>query len=774
MKSGVLQVLIERNLTRFVILAEDSVLAALNKISANKAGFVVAVSPSGRIAGVATDGDIRRWLTRGGTIDLEAPIGDVANVAFAKARLADAPADIMALFNDRVRAVPLLDDYDRLVAIALPRAKEISIAGRVIGKDQPAYVIAEVGNNHNGDVVLAKRLVDLAQEAGADCVKFQLRDLGSLYGGGVSTDADQDLGSQYTMDLLARFNLAPEALFEVFDHARTRGIEPLCTPWDLASLAALERYGVAGYKVASADLTNDELLAALAATGKPLICSTGMASESEIRQAVSLLAGRGVAFCLLHTNSTYPAPYKDVNLRYMERLGEIGGCPVGYSGHERGWAVPVAAVARGACVIEKHFTVDRGMEGNDHKVSLLPDEFAAMVQGIRATEASLGEGGPRAITQGEMMNREVLAKSLVAVRDIAPGTVITAEMVAVQSPGQGLQPNRRDVLIGRTIAREVKARTPFFPSDLVDAASGPRTYRFPRPWGLPVRWHDYRAMLAKTNLTLLEYHLSYKDLEVRLEDWFDEVLDIDFVVHAPELFSGDHVLDLASGDPEYLARSITEMQRVVDMTRALARWHRPQGAPRIIVNMGGFTQAGALPVSARGALYTRLEQSLAALDLDGVEIIPQTMPPFPWHFGGQSYHNLFIDADEIVDWCKRRSARICFDVSHSQLACNHAGWSMKEFTEKVGPYTAHLHIVDAKGVDGEGLPIGDGMIDFAALAEALDETCPDASFIPEIWQGHKDNGAGFWMALDQLEKWMGSRRSGRPAVGTPVRLAGAV
>lgn len=764
--------LIERNLTRFVVLEDDPVSVALGKISANKMGFVVAVEPSGRIVGLATDGDIRRWLTTAETIDLSLPVSEVVNIECATASV-DAPAaEIAALMDARVRSVPLVDDYGRLVGIALPAANELTIGRHRIGKGHPSFVIAEIGNNHNGDVALAKRLVDLAKDAGADCAKFQLRDLGSLYGGGSSGDADQDLGSQYTLDLLARFNLSPEQLFDVFDHCRSVGMEPLCTPWDPVSLAALESYGVAGYKVASADLTNHGFLAQLARTGKPLILSTGMANEGEIKEAVRLLSAAGAPFVMLHCNSTYPTPYKDVNLRYMTRLAEIAGGPVGYSGHERGWMVPVAAVSQGACVIEKHFTVDRAMEGNDHKVSLLPEEFADMVQAIRAVEAAMGEGGRRVMTQGEMMNREVLAKSLVAVCDIAPGTVVTAEMVAVQSPGQGLQPNRLDALVGRTIAREVKARTPFFPSDLVDSVASARAFRFPRPWGVPVRYHDRRAMLAKTNMTLLEYHLSYKDLEVDLEQWFDEVLDIDYVVHAPELFAGDHVLDLSSADDDYRALSIVELQRTIDVTRALKRWHGRADLPPIVVNMGGFSQAAPLPVGERAALYARMEESLAQLDREGVELIPQTMPPFPWHFGGQSYHNLFVDPREIADFCERNTMRICLDVSHSQLACNHHGWSMKEFCETVGRYTRHLHIVDAKGVDGEGLQIGDGNMDFAMLAEVLDRHCPDASFVPEIWQGHKDGGAGFWFALDRLEKWMGARALERPAVSAPIRVAG--
>ncbi|MBN9432058.1 MAG: N-acetylneuraminate synthase family protein [Bosea sp.] len=751
--------MIERNVMRFVVFAEDSILSALTKISANKSGFVLSVSEQGLLLGVVTDGDIRRWLAGTPEIDLSLPVGDIANPNFVSARDDTPVATINEMFSDRIRSVPLVDEYGRVVGIAFPKMETFSVGGRLIGPGHPSFVIAEIGNNHNGDMDLAHRLIDLAAEAGADCAKFQMRDMSSLYQGtGAPEDASKDLGAQYTLDLLARFNLSKENLYILFDYVRSKGMEPLCTPWDLSSLKALEEYGISGYKLASADLTNHELLLALAETGKPLFCSTGMATEAEIKESVALLKANGASFCLLHCNSTYPAPYKDINLLYMDRLAVLGDCPVGYSGHERGWAVPVAAVARGACVIEKHFTVDRSMEGNDHKVSLLPEEFTEMVVAIRAVEEAMGTAKERELTQGELINREVLAKSLHAAVDIEQGQLITDDMLVVKSPGQGLQPNRRGEVVGQPARRKITAGSPIFAADVVESGVAARPFHFPRPWGIPVRWHDRAAMLAATNLDLLEYHLSYKDMEANLGDWFKGVDDVSFVVHAPELFAGDHILDLAAEDEEYRTHSIAELQRVIDLTRTLRQWHRPGQPPLIITNMGGFSTSRALPAAARKALYDRIKDSLSRLDREGVEIIPQTMPPFPWHFGGQSYHNLFMDPDEIVAFCKEMGMRICFDVSHSQLACNNFGWSMKEFCEKVGPYTAHLHIVDAKGVDGEGLQIGDGTMDFAVIADVLNRACPDASFVPEIWQGHKDSGAGFWFALDKLERWFGGSR----------------
>ncbi len=650
--------------------------------------------------------------------------------------------------------VPIVDQRGHLFAVAHRREENLRIGSFEIGDNQPTFIIAEIGNNHNGSLRLAKHLIDLAVDAGADCVKFQMRYLSALYKNqGDPNDSRENLGSQYTLDLLSRFQLTPEELFEAFDHCKARGVLPLCTPWDVESLEALEAYGMVAYKVASADLTNHDLLEALVQTGKPLICSTGMSTEAEIKSAVEVLQYHGAQYAFLHCNSTYPAPFKDINLNYLARLKEIAQAPVGYSGHERGYNVAVAAVALGARIVEKHFTIDRGMEGNDHKVSLLPDEFKAMVEGIRQVEAALGDATPRQVTQGEIMNRANLAKSLVINRDLDAGELITEDMIEVKSPGRGLQPYYKKELIGTRARHDFKAGDFFFPNDLGKDGVTAQNYCFERPWGVPVRYHDFKFMLAHTNPDLLEFHLSYKDMDLNIEDYFDQVYDLDLVVHSPELFAGDHLMNLCSEDEAYRRNSIRELQRVVDITRALKKYFSRATTPPIVINAGGFTKDGFISPDKRPALYQRIAESLAEIDAEGVEIIPQTYPPFPWLFGGQYHHNVFINADDIVDFCERYGHRVCLDVSHSKLACTHFGWSFKEFIDKVGPYAAHMHIADAGGVDSEGLQIGEGDTDFAALADDLARTAPKASFIPEIWQGHENNGEGFWLALERLQKW---------------------
>lgn len=745
--------IIDRNISKYAVLSEASITEALARISKSKKGFVLCLSPTGHLDGILTDGDFRRWISATPLIELDQPVLSICNRSAVSAR-DDSPTELLVgMFNGQVKFVPLVDAHAKVTAVALAQTDDgFEIAGRRIGPDDPSFIIAEIGVNHNGSVAIAKQLVDCAVEAGADCAKFQLRDLQSLYrNSGKSDDASADLGAQYTLEVLARSNLTNEQMGEILDYARARGIIPLCTPWDLRSVAYLAAWGVEAFKIASADLTNHQLLRAVAATGKPMILSTGMSREAEILESVGELRRAGAQFALLHCNSTYPAPFKDVHLRYMDRLAKLSGAIVGYSGHERGYSVPIAAVARGASIIEKHITLDRNMVGNDHKVSLEPGEFKDMVTAIREIEAALGTSAVREPSVGEMMNREVLAKSLIASCDITEGTKIDASMVSIASPGKGLQPNRINELIGRVSNRAIDAGDFFYPTDLQDEIIRPRAFSFKRPWGIPVRYHDWRQLHQGLPMDFIEFHLSYKDIEADLDRFFDAEVQTGLVVHSPDLFANDHILNLAADDEEYREVSIGHLQSAIDAARSLKRWFPNTGKIPFVVSLGGMSRDEAVPKDRIPELYQRVADSLLRIDSDGVEIMPQTLPPFPWYLGGQLHCNLFVDPEDTLDFAKTTGLRICFDVSHSKLAANHRGRPFDEYVELLAPVSGHLHIVDAAGVDSEGLQIGEGEIDFARLGVRLAELSPGISFIPEIWQGHKNAGEGFWIALDRLE-----------------------
>lgn len=619
----------------------------------------------------------------------------------------------------------------------------------IVGKSK-TFIIAEIGNNHNGDLDLALKMVDAAHDAGVDCVKFQMRNMSSVYRKKTLAKESEDLGTEYVLDLLERFQLSKEEHLKISEYCKKKGILYLCTPWDIDSVKQLEKFDVQAYKVASADLTNLPLIDFITNTGKPLILSTGMSSVKEIQTTVNFLKSKNAEFALLHCNSTYPAPLHDINLKWIKNLRDIHPL-IGYSGHERGIAVTLAAVGLGAKVVERHFTFDRNMEGPDHAASLEKEEFKLLVAGIREIEEALGDGFVRKISQGEMINRENLAKSIVASQDLVKGTIIKSEHLKVLSPGQGLSAQNYNKLLGHVISRDMQEEDYFYPSDLLDQRFEPKVYNFNRPWGVPVRYHDFKEYSSKITPDIFEFHLSYSDLDLDIDQYLNGEYECGFVVHAPELFSESRLMDLASPDEEYRHFSIKETQRVIEVTRSLKKYFPKTKQPMIVANIGGFTMDELLPSDQIASYYERFANSLNLLDMDGVELIPQTMAPFPWHFGGQRHQNLFVHADECREWCEKLDLRMCFDISHSKLTSNHFRIDFYDFAKKIAPITGHLHLGDASGVNGEGLQIGEGEIDFKKLANILDNHCPSASFIPEIWQGHKNGGEGFWIALELLE-----------------------
>ena len=320
------------------------------------------------------------------------------------------------------------------------------------------FVIAEAGVNHNGDVAIARRLVDAAVEAGADAVKFQTfraellarRDTPKAAYQTVTTGVSE---GQYEM--LRRLELNADAHRVLRDHAVSRGIAFLSTPFDEDSADLLDGLGVPLFKVPSGEITNLLLLRHIAAKAKPVILSTGMATLEEIDGAVQVLKRGGVPkLTILHCVSDYPTRPEDLNLRMIVTLRERYSVDIGLSDHTAGIAIAMAAVALGAAVIEKHVTLDRSMPGPDHRASIEPGELAAMVAGIREVEAALGNGMKR-ITEAEAETRSVARRSLVFALDLDAGTVREAGHLAAKRPGTGISPMQLDKVIGRRLKRRV-------------------------------------------------------------------------------------------------------------------------------------------------------------------------------------------------------------------------------------------------------------------------------------------------------------------------------
>ena len=320
-------------------------------------------------------------------------------------------------------------------------------------------IIAEAGVNHNGSLETAKKLIDSAADAGVDIIKFQTFKSKNLVSKSARMAEYQQKNtghdeSQYAM--LKKLELSVEDHLELIRHCNERGIRFFSTAFDMESIDFLHSLDMGLWKIPSGEITNYPYLKKIASYQEPVILSTGMCNLEDIKASLDVLLKEGCKkqnITILHCNTEYPTPYNDVNLRAMLEIKEIFGTKIGYSDHTNGIEVPIAAVAMGACVIEKHFTLDCDMEGPDHKASLEPNELKKMVESIRNIESALGTGH-KAVSPSEKKNIEIARKSIVAAKDIAKGEILSENNLAVKRPGNGISPMRWNEVIGTVAIRD--------------------------------------------------------------------------------------------------------------------------------------------------------------------------------------------------------------------------------------------------------------------------------------------------------------------------------
>ncbi len=338
----------------------------------------------------------------------------------------------------------------------------ISIQDKLIGDEQPCFMIAEAGVNHNGSVDTAKRLIDAAASAGADAVKFQTFSADRLALADTPLAGYQKEHITHTSDqqqMLKELELPLPAFRDLMDHCAKRGVIFLSSPFDEISADLLNDLGVAAFKVPSGELTNHSNLDHIARKGKPVILSTGMSTLGEVESALRVVENAGNdQIILLQCTSAYPADVRDVNLNAMLTLKRAFRYPVGFSDHTEGGDIALAAVALGARVVEKHLTLDRGLPGPDHQASIEPDELAAMIRSIRRVEQALGDGRKRPSRQ-EQENAKLVRKSICAKKDIPKGAIIEMSALILSRPGDGLPPSFLPILLGKRASQAIGAGT---------------------------------------------------------------------------------------------------------------------------------------------------------------------------------------------------------------------------------------------------------------------------------------------------------------------------
>lgn len=338
--------------------------------------------------------------------------------------------------------------------------KPVKIKNFIIGPGNPCFIIAEAGVNHNGDMKLAHKLIDAAAEAGADAVKFQnfvTEDLVTPEAQKARYQVETTGQKDVQFAMLKKLELSKDQQKELKSHCDEAGILYLCTPYEKKSADLLEEIRVAAYKIASTDTTNIPFLRYIARKGIPVILSTGMSSLGEVEEAVNELKLHGLdgKIIILQCTSEYPAPVNEINLRAMKTFELAFGCPAGFSDHTPGIGASPWAVAVGACVIEKHFTLDRDMEGPDHQASIEPNELKELVRTIRDVEAALGDG-IKCLMPSETTNKTRMQKSLVAARSIPAGETIQKADLTCKRPGNGLPPKWFDRVVGKKAAKQIQ------------------------------------------------------------------------------------------------------------------------------------------------------------------------------------------------------------------------------------------------------------------------------------------------------------------------------
>lgn len=337
----------------------------------------------------------------------------------------------------------------------------IAVGSKKIGEGQPVFVIAEAGINHQGDVEIAKKLIEEAAKCGADAVKFQKRSISRILtreGLDMPYDNPNSFGKTYGEHKEA-LELNESDYRELKAHCEKNSVIFCASGWDEESIDFLDNLGIDFFKMASADLTNIPLLVHTAKKGKPVILSTGMASLEEVRNAYDAVKDINNQIAILQCTSTYPSKFNEINLNVLKTFQkEFPDAVIGFSGHEQGIAIPPVAVGLGACIVERHFTLDRTMKGGDHAASLEPQGFSKMVRDIHHVSEAMGSFD-KEIQESEKPIFKKLAKSIVSVFEIKAGTEITKDMLTTKGPGTGISPTKMDLVIGKQAAKDISADT---------------------------------------------------------------------------------------------------------------------------------------------------------------------------------------------------------------------------------------------------------------------------------------------------------------------------
>lgn len=604
------------------------------------------------------------------------------------------------------------------------------------------YIIAEIGINHNGDISQALALINAAAESGVWGIKFQYRNLANAY----SDDANE-IGDEMLMQEIQRNYLSPLAIVDLVKKAHNLGIKAGISFFDEMDVDdfedSLDVFDF--FKTPSVELCNSRLINKMLTFGKPVFVSTGCHNEDEIDKAFSSFEHDN--WIAMHCVSNYPVSLMNAKLGYLQHMADKWGRPFGYSSHDENWEVNLVAMSMGASFIERHITFDKLANGLDHSTSSTPGEFSKMSLFADNFPLLLAGDGERAANQGELLNLQNLGRSFYTRQSILAGEPVTSDKLDYRSPRIGLGQNEINTFINNAAvhdlsAGEVISRTAFISSETVreEAIEFAKEHKI----AIPVRVHDLADMERKFPVNAYEFHLSYGEVLSKLDTSQCDGKNI-YSIHLPDYINATQLMDPFALDIEQAELSLDILKKTVEFANALQ-----QKTGREVPIVGSFSVVH----KSVSEFYEQYVALITEFRMNGVSILPQWLPPVAWYFGGSVKLDVFNQKQD-VDYILRHKLPICMDVCHLCMGESVFDFNSVEMVNALLPSIRHIHIADARGIDGEGLHFGEGdPKNMAAIAAVMKIDCMK---VIEVWQGHLDNGAGFAKALNKLPKLFDER-----------------
>lgn len=601
------------------------------------------------------------------------------------------------------------------------------------------FVISEIGINHSGKELEARKLIEASHIAGVNAVKFQYRNLNRAYSLNSNEIGDEIVKSEVTRNFLS-----PETILRLTRLAHDLGLLvgiSFFIPEDVADFGGgIDDFDF--FKVPSVELNNINLLSVLLSLNKYVLISTGAHSEDELNFTLKMLPAGG--WSLMHCISNYPTRAFNANLGYIDHLRRISKTPVGYSSHDQDWAVIAIALTKGVRIIERHITLDSKLEGLDHSTSSTPEEFEAMMRIVRNFPLLLEGDGARIPNQGERMNRQNLGRSFYSREVIHAGESVNINELDYRSPMTGLSIVEISELDSLTLLRdllpgEALARNHFIPpAEIQDS-----TIDFAKEnlISLPVRLHDYSEISSKFPIGNFELHLSFEEVSA-LTDLNFMSLNDRFSIHLPDYCDPTHLLDPFATDKLQRNKSLLLLEKI---EQVVSRAQRERG--HTIPIIGSFSSQAESP-----DFFNNHLNLVARFSKQGIKLLFQWLPPFAWYFGGSHALSFFNDRNHI-ELLESARQEICLDISHFIMGAKYFEMDLAEDLNRLIQLSSHFHISDAVGVDGEGLQFGMGPTENLSVLDTVMKQ-PFVKVI-EVWQGHLNDYAGFNQALAFLERRYG-------------------